>query len=230
MEAAAEIADFAALLRELKERSGLSYESLAKRAHMSTTTLHRYCKGEGVPADDAAVARFARVCKATPEELKELHRRWALAHSAWERHRRSVAAGRGAGASMSASASEPRSTQARTGEVQPETVPDDPSPLAPRDPAVLVAEPSRETVVSANGTPARIRTARTRWALIAAGTAAVIAGIAVFTAITATPQEKEPVTAPSGPSASATASSRQEPSASPTTHPPTSAPASPFVR
>ncbi|PIM67992.1 hypothetical protein CTU88_35260 [Streptomyces sp. JV178] len=66
MEAAVEIAVFAALLRELKERSGLSYESLAKRARMSTSTLHRYCKGEGVPADDAAVARFARVCKATP--------------------------------------------------------------------------------------------------------------------------------------------------------------------
>ncbi|MFJ7046728.1 helix-turn-helix domain-containing protein [Streptomyces sp. NPDC101112] len=208
MEAAVEIADFAALLRELKERSGLSYESLAKRARMSTSTLHRYCKGEGVPADDAAVARFARVCKATPEELKELHRRWALADAAWERHRRAVASGGGAGAPMSGSVPEPRSAQARTGETQPETVPNDPPPLAPKDPAQLVAEPSRETVVSAHGTPARTRTARTRWALIAAGTAAVIAGIAVFTAITATPQEKEPTTAPSGPSAGATASSR----------------------
>ncbi|MET9872804.1 helix-turn-helix transcriptional regulator, partial [Streptomyces sp. NPDC006386] len=59
----------------LKQRSGLSYEALAKRAHMSTSTLHRYCKGEGVPADYASVSRFARVCKATPEEMVELHRR-----------------------------------------------------------------------------------------------------------------------------------------------------------
>lgn len=73
--AAEETADFAALLRELKQRSGLSHEALAKRAHMSTSTLHRCCKGEGVPADNAVVSRIARVCRATPEELLELHRR-----------------------------------------------------------------------------------------------------------------------------------------------------------
>ena len=33
---------FAQLLRELKDRSGLSYGTLAKRLHMSTSTLHRY--------------------------------------------------------------------------------------------------------------------------------------------------------------------------------------------
>ncbi len=41
-------ADFAALLRELKDRSGLSYGVLAKRLHMSTSTLHRYCNGDAV--------------------------------------------------------------------------------------------------------------------------------------------------------------------------------------
>jgi plasmid maintenance system antidote protein VapI len=89
--AAEEIAGFATLLRELKQRSGLSYEALAKRAHMSTSTLHRYCRGDGVPADYAVVSRMARLCGATPEELVELHRRWVLADAARERGRRAVA-------------------------------------------------------------------------------------------------------------------------------------------
>ncbi|KUN26661.1 DNA-binding protein [Streptomyces antibioticus] len=70
---------FAEFLRELKDRSGLSYGVLAKRLHMSTSTLHRYCNGDAVPADYAPVERLARLCKATPEELVELHRRWVLA-------------------------------------------------------------------------------------------------------------------------------------------------------
>ncbi|MFF9819702.1 helix-turn-helix domain-containing protein [Streptomyces sp. NPDC014006] len=71
--------DFAELLRELKERSGLSYGALAKRLHMSTSTLHRYVNGDVVPVDYAPVERLARVCRATPEELLELHRRWIRA-------------------------------------------------------------------------------------------------------------------------------------------------------
>ncbi|MEU2224167.1 helix-turn-helix transcriptional regulator [Streptomyces sp. NPDC018347] len=70
---------FAELLRELKNRSGHSYGALAKRLHMSTSTLHRYCNGDAVPADYAPVERLARLCKATPAELVELHRRWVLA-------------------------------------------------------------------------------------------------------------------------------------------------------
>ncbi|MFE7650816.1 helix-turn-helix domain-containing protein [Streptomyces phaeoluteigriseus] len=72
-------AEFAELLRELKDRSGLSYGTLAKRLHMSTSTLHRYCNGDAVPTDYAPVERLARLCKASPEELVELHRRWVLA-------------------------------------------------------------------------------------------------------------------------------------------------------
>ncbi|MDQ0582654.1 helix-turn-helix domain-containing protein [Streptomyces rishiriensis] len=71
--------EFAELLRELKERSGLSYGMLAKRLHMSTSTLHRYCNGDAVPTDYAPVERLARLCKASPRELVELHRRWVLA-------------------------------------------------------------------------------------------------------------------------------------------------------
>ncbi|MFF1306702.1 helix-turn-helix domain-containing protein [Streptomyces sp. NPDC058307] len=77
---------FAQLLRELKDRSGLSYGTLAKRLHMSTSTLHRYCNGTAVPVDYAPVERLARVCRATPQELVELHRRWILADA--ERGRR----------------------------------------------------------------------------------------------------------------------------------------------
>ncbi|MGW0971899.1 helix-turn-helix domain-containing protein [Streptomyces sp. NPDC002516] len=71
--------EFAQLLRELKERSGLSYGALAKRLHVSTSTLHRYVNGDAVPADYAPVERLARVCRAGPQELVELHRRWVLA-------------------------------------------------------------------------------------------------------------------------------------------------------
>lgn len=70
---------FAELLRELKERSGLSYGVLAKRLHVSTSTLHRYVNGDAVPTDYAPVERLARACRATPEELVDLHRRWVLA-------------------------------------------------------------------------------------------------------------------------------------------------------
>ncbi|MEU0344834.1 helix-turn-helix transcriptional regulator [Streptomyces bobili] len=72
-------AQFAELLRDLKDRSGLSYGTLAKRLHMSTSTLHRYCNGDAVPTDYAPVERLARLCKASPEQLVELHRRWVLA-------------------------------------------------------------------------------------------------------------------------------------------------------
>ncbi|MEU6122269.1 helix-turn-helix transcriptional regulator [Streptomyces sp. NPDC047123] len=74
-----DMASLAELLRELKERSGLSYGVLAKRLHMSASTVHRYCNGDAVPTDFAPVERFARLCGVTPEELMEIHRRWILA-------------------------------------------------------------------------------------------------------------------------------------------------------
>ncbi|MEV7321705.1 helix-turn-helix domain-containing protein [Streptomyces sp. NPDC093970] len=87
--------DFAEQLRELKDRSGLSYGTLAKRLHMSTSTLHRYCNGDAVPADYAPVERLARLCKAAPDELVELHRRWVLADAS--RGRKTDAAEKPAG-------------------------------------------------------------------------------------------------------------------------------------
>jgi transcriptional regulator with XRE-family HTH domain len=80
-----EVEDFATRLRELKERSGRSYGTLATRLHVSTSTLHRYCNGAAVPGDYAPVERFARVCGATAEELLALHRSWLLADASRRR-------------------------------------------------------------------------------------------------------------------------------------------------
>ncbi|MFF7307346.1 helix-turn-helix domain-containing protein [Streptomyces sp. NPDC008137] len=73
---------FAALLRSLKSRSGLSYEALARKSGLAGSTLHRYCRGTSVPQDYGSVHRLATVCGATPEELRTLHRLWALADAA----------------------------------------------------------------------------------------------------------------------------------------------------
>ncbi|MEU0360260.1 helix-turn-helix domain-containing protein [Streptomyces cyaneofuscatus] len=86
---------FAALLKELKDRSGRSYGVLAGRLHVSTSTLHRYCNGDAVPNEYAPVERFARLCGAAGDELVEVHRRWIVADAA---RRRPSGAGTGAGA------------------------------------------------------------------------------------------------------------------------------------
>ncbi|WP_103528631.1 MULTISPECIES: helix-turn-helix transcriptional regulator [unclassified Streptomyces] len=92
------IDDFARTVRGLKERSGLSYGALAKRLHMSTSTLHRYCSGAAVPVDYTPVDRLARACGATTAELFELHRAWILADSARNRLRDGGRAATAAGA------------------------------------------------------------------------------------------------------------------------------------
>ncbi|MGI5346701.1 LamG-like jellyroll fold domain-containing protein [Streptomyces sp. CA-250714] len=76
-----EVGSLAALLQELKDRTPFSYGALAKRLGVSPSTLHRYCRGTTVPADYAPIERFGRLCKATPAELSELHRRWASAYA-----------------------------------------------------------------------------------------------------------------------------------------------------
>ncbi|MFF6778646.1 helix-turn-helix domain-containing protein [Streptomyces sp. NPDC012637] len=75
----------AGLLRGLKERSGLSYGALARRLHVSTSTLHRYCNGDAVPAEFAPVERLGRLCGASRDELIELHRAWIVADDARKR-------------------------------------------------------------------------------------------------------------------------------------------------
>ncbi|MEV6008732.1 helix-turn-helix transcriptional regulator [Streptomyces sp. NPDC051976] len=82
-----EVAEFAALLTELKARTGRSYDSLARRVRMNTSTLHRYCAGDAVPQDFAPVERLAAFCGATEPERLELHRRWLGALAARQRPR-----------------------------------------------------------------------------------------------------------------------------------------------
>jgi transcriptional regulator with XRE-family HTH domain len=76
---------FAAQLRALRKRSGLSYDALAQKAGISRSSLHRYCAGSSVPQDYGAVHRTATACGATTAELRELHRLWALADTERER-------------------------------------------------------------------------------------------------------------------------------------------------
>ncbi|MEV6761101.1 helix-turn-helix domain-containing protein [Streptomyces sp. NPDC051105] len=117
---------FAELLRELKDRSGLSYGTLAKRLHMSTSTLHRYCNGDAVPADYAPVERLARLCKAGPEELVELHRQWVLAD-----------AGRGRKADAPEKAEKPEKPEKADASEKPEKADASEKPAE----AVVTAEP-----------------------------------------------------------------------------------------
>ncbi|OKK14205.1 hypothetical protein AMK33_02805 [Streptomyces sp. CB02400] len=79
MSAQDDVAEFAALLRELKERTDRSYGSLARRLDMNTSTLHRYCAGDAVPVDFAPVERFAALCGASRAERLDLHHRWLRA-------------------------------------------------------------------------------------------------------------------------------------------------------
>lgn len=122
-----EAEEFAAVLRRLKERSGQSYGALAGRLHVSTSTLHRYCNGDAVPAEFAVVERLARLCGAEREELLSLHRRWILADEARRRGREAARAadaaaageagpGHGPAAAAAAAGPDPaRGAQARSG-------------------------------------------------------------------------------------------------------------------
>ncbi|MGW5774323.1 helix-turn-helix domain-containing protein [Streptomyces longwoodensis] len=82
-----DVAEFALLLRRLKERTDRSYAALARRLDMHASTLHRYCAGEAVPQEFAGVERFAVLCGASVEERTELHRRWVVADAARRRPR-----------------------------------------------------------------------------------------------------------------------------------------------
>ena len=66
----------ASMLTELKERSGLSYEVIGRRTHISKSTIHRYCRGESVPIDFATVERIAKLCGATAADQARLFTSW----------------------------------------------------------------------------------------------------------------------------------------------------------
>lgn len=160
--ATAESEDFAALLRELKDRSGRSYGVLAGKLHMSTSTLHRYCNGDAVPNEYAPVDRLARLCGATREESVELHRRWILADEARRRARA------GNGTATAAATPAPAPPAAPEPAVQAEPAPDPAPAPGPADPAL---EPEVVSVRTAPATPSPRAgmSRRTRLGLIAAG-------------------------------------------------------------
>ncbi|MER5441535.1 helix-turn-helix transcriptional regulator [Streptomyces sp. NPDC002790] len=160
--------EFASSLRELKDRSGLSYGVLAKRLHMSTSTLHRYCNGTAVPNDYAPVERLARVCKATPQELVDLHRRWILADAG-----RGRKGEQGAGPVTPAASAAPATPAAPAASAAPATPELEPA-LAVEPPGAPLVESVADSVAE----PAGRR--RNRTALIAAVAAAAVLGAVVL--------------------------------------------------
>ncbi|MGW4839539.1 helix-turn-helix domain-containing protein [Streptomyces globisporus] len=162
-----EAVHFAALLKDLKDRSGRSYGVLAGKLHVSTSTLHRYCNGDAVPNEFAPVERFARVCGASGDELVEVHRRWIVADAA----RRRPPGGAAASAVVPATVSDAASDAAPA--VVPEAV-EAPEQPEPSD----VSEPSELSVTSGGGTATGSRwsrlSRRTRVLIAAAGVAALL--------------------------------------------------------
>ncbi|MEU2180187.1 helix-turn-helix domain-containing protein [Streptomyces thermolilacinus] len=185
---------FADALRGLKERSGLSYGALAGRAHMSTSTLHRYCNGDAVPTEFAPVERLARLCGASRDEMIALHRRWIVADEARRRSRTAPtkvpepdgpaepadAAPSAAATAPAAPAVEPSAgtPTAPAPAPAPESAPTEPgtgtrSSPAPEPVAVLVPAPSR---ASGDG---RVRRRRVRSAAAVAAVVALTASAAL---------------------------------------------------
>ncbi|MFE7141705.1 helix-turn-helix domain-containing protein [Streptomyces sp. NPDC057644] len=166
-----EAVEFAALLKDLKDRSGRSYGVLAGKLHVSTSTLHRYCNGDAVPNEFAPVERFARVCGASGDELVEVHRRWIVADAARRRPP----------ASSAAPAVVPDAVPANVPDAAPDAVPtvvpeavEAPARPEPSD----VPEPSELSVTSGGGAAPGSRwsrlSRRTRVLVAAAGVAALL--------------------------------------------------------
>ncbi|MYQ42510.1 Helix-turn-helix domain-containing protein [Streptomyces sp. LamerLS-316] len=126
-----EIQEFAAQLRELKGRSGLSYGALAQKLHMSTSTVHRYCNGDAVPHEYAPVERFARVCRASADELVALHRKWILADEAKRRGARKPEAGGAADGPAEPDTLPERADAEAEAEAEPRTEAEPAPPQAP---------------------------------------------------------------------------------------------------
>lgn len=132
--------DLAELLREMKERSGLSYGALAKRLHVSTSTLHRYVQGSAVPTEFAPLERFARVCRASREEMVELHRRWILADASRGDRKEPPPPLRSASSSPVAApeADMAHVDTAPTDTAQPDPAPDNPTHPADQTPGIVL--------------------------------------------------------------------------------------------
>ncbi|MFC8627549.1 helix-turn-helix domain-containing protein [Streptomyces anulatus] len=173
-----EAVEFAALLKDLKDRSGRSYGVLAGKLHVSTSTLHRYCNGDAVPNEFAPVERFARVCGASGDELVEVHRRWIVADAA--RRRPPVGAAPGTAEPAPSPSPAPASVPVPSSAPAP-APPAAPSPapepgVVPGGVEVIEAvEPSEPTVVSGGARPG----AGSRWSRLSRRTRVLIAAAGV---------------------------------------------------
>ncbi|MGW1714950.1 helix-turn-helix domain-containing protein [Streptomyces sp. NPDC002156] len=182
----AEFERFAACLRALKDRSDLSYEALAQKTGISSSSLHRYCAGSYVPQDYGSAHQFATACGASREELRRLHRLWALADAG-----RPTSAGSGpepvpapgSSGSVRISAPEPMA------DPNPDPDPDsnaDPQPT--RDPAsasdAAPAPASAPTPVSAAPARGGIRHRRRR-IVLGASALALVTGVSAAVSETA---------------------------------------------
>jgi transcriptional regulator with XRE-family HTH domain len=128
-------------LRSLKERSGLSYAALAAKAGTSGSSVHRYCLGSSVPQDYGTVHRLAVACGATPEELRTLHRLWAVADAA--REPESTEPESTEPESMDQEPTEPESTEPEsTGPESTEPESTGPESTAPENPGPEPAKPT----------------------------------------------------------------------------------------
>ncbi|MEU0231967.1 MULTISPECIES: helix-turn-helix transcriptional regulator [unclassified Streptomyces] len=170
-----EAQELGALLRRLKERSGRSYGVLAGRLHVSTSTLHRYCNGDAVPAEFAAVERFARLCGAEREELIELHRRWIVADDARTRGRSAATAT----ATVPAAAAKPDGPEAVAGA---ESVPEPDAEGVLEVPDAADAADAADAVDRPGSRSGGARRRRVLVALAAAVVVAVAVPVAVFAA------------------------------------------------
>ncbi|MEU5283837.1 helix-turn-helix transcriptional regulator [Streptomyces sp. NPDC020755] len=166
-----EAVEFAALLKDLKDRSGRSYGVLAGKLHVSTSTLHRYCNGDAVPNEFAPVERFARVCGASGDELVEVHRRWIVADAARRRPPAGAAPGTATGTAESAPAPAPASAPAPAPAPVPVAGPEGVEVAA----AVEPSEPSEPPVVSGGARPG----AGSRWSRLSRRTRVLIAAAGV---------------------------------------------------
>lgn len=71
--------DIGDLLELLKKRSGRSYESIARKIHVSKSAVHRYCTGTSLPKEFGVLERIGIACGAERAELVRLHQLWISA-------------------------------------------------------------------------------------------------------------------------------------------------------
>ncbi|MFF2747063.1 helix-turn-helix domain-containing protein [Kitasatospora sp. NPDC058048] len=211
-----ETEEFAAMLRELKERSGRSYGALATRLHVSTSTLHRYCNGAAVPTEYAPVERLARVCGAGGEELVELHRRWILADAARRREASSPgtpASAAPAPAPTPAPTPAPQPQPEAEPQLRPEAAPDPQSAAAPEEEQEVT---TTHPVPPPAGPRRRIRTRVLLSATAVVALAAVVSGLLLRDTGGTGATANAAASPPAAPSVAATAAAGTAPTGAPT--------------